>query len=129
MCTHPRSIATCDIRHVVAVQSMIWTKRVCALHVDKQTCAHINGLPVPNAHYTASRGSSREQQRAKPSDLVGKRKAIAWCGGRARFRAILGYNYSGSHTHHLSFRGKIRDVGPIMKFQQQQQQIDLDLLK
>jgi hypothetical protein len=32
-------------------------------------------------------------------------------------------------AHHLSFRGKIRDVGPIMKFQQQQQQIDLDLLK
>ena len=32
-------------------------------------------------------------------------------------------------AHSLSFRSKIRDVGPIMKFQQQQQQIDSDLLK
>jgi hypothetical protein len=30
------------------------------------------------------------------------------------------------HTSQLSFRGKIRDVGPIKKFQQQQQQIDSD---
>ena len=59
-----------------------------------------------------------------------------WLVGHRGQAAIAATGVSGAalnslfyRAHSLSFRGKIRDVGPIMKFQQQQQQIDSDLLK
>jgi hypothetical protein len=48
-------------------------------------------------------------------------------GARTSSLASYRANRAAAAAHSLSFRCKIRDVGPIKKFQQQQQQIDSNL--